>query len=413
MEGEMLQLSHLLTEQQAVINSLLDISITRPVTAVGPEKSGSSNTSPMLSPDKEEENKRALSTLLEKVEGCSTLLEGTSRYIIYSGDLTEVNAVGLHTMHRVYAVLLNDSFLIATLLPHRKGPVRYKYQTLYELENLAIVNVKDDSSKLKNCFKLLMFPDTRYFQCDSAFAKNEWMKHIEETKKNKELFRGSLTSLSRHKLKIFFLISELKDFFFLISELKVFFFLISELKECPKAKAVEENNNNKEVEAPDWLQELPEDLDVNIAQRDFEAAVNLIKKAEKFILKNSDKNNIKEIGARIEQRKKNLVAILTAELKVSPGLQGGPRSARRAVGFLIQLERSCQACELFLQHRRAILKHSLRQQQMEGATAVYIRRLATHFFNNLQETAKEFHQAFYNKPNCASSKFLSLAQNTV
>jgi len=52
----------------------------------------------------------------------------------------------------------------------RRGPVRYKFHTLYELDNLAVVNVKD-TNVVKNSFKLLMFPDTRLFQAESPKAK--------------------------------------------------------------------------------------------------------------------------------------------------------------------------------------------------------------------------------------------------
>jgi len=48
--------------------------------------------------------------------------------------------------------------------------VRYKFHTLYELDNLAVVNVKD-TNVVKNAFKLLMFPDTRLFQAESPKAK--------------------------------------------------------------------------------------------------------------------------------------------------------------------------------------------------------------------------------------------------
>jgi len=48
--------------------------------------------------------------------------------------------------------------------------VRYKFHTLYELDNLAVVNVKD-TNVVKNAFKLLLFPDTRLFQAESPKAK--------------------------------------------------------------------------------------------------------------------------------------------------------------------------------------------------------------------------------------------------
>ena len=52
----------------------------------------------------------------------------------------------------------------------RRGPVKYRFQILYELDSLAVVNVRD-TSVIKNAFKLLMFPDTRMFQAESPKAK--------------------------------------------------------------------------------------------------------------------------------------------------------------------------------------------------------------------------------------------------
>lgn len=52
----------------------------------------------------------------------------------------------------------------------RRGPVKYKYQALYELDSLAVVNVKD-VGQVKNSFKVLMFPDTRIYQAENPKAK--------------------------------------------------------------------------------------------------------------------------------------------------------------------------------------------------------------------------------------------------
>lgn len=59
---------------------------------------------------------------------------------------------------------------LALFISGRRGPVKYRFQTLYELDNLAVVNVKD-TNVVKNAFKLLMFPDTRLFQAESPKAK--------------------------------------------------------------------------------------------------------------------------------------------------------------------------------------------------------------------------------------------------
>ena len=67
----------------------------------------------------------------------------------------------------VQAFLLNDSLMVASHIRRRKGPVRYKFQALYELDNMAVVEMKD-SDALKNAFKILMFPDSHLYQVHSA-----------------------------------------------------------------------------------------------------------------------------------------------------------------------------------------------------------------------------------------------------
>lgn len=48
--------------------------------------------------------------------------------------------------------------------------MKYRFQTLYELDSLAVVNVRDVGN-CKNAFKILMFPDTRMFQAENPKAK--------------------------------------------------------------------------------------------------------------------------------------------------------------------------------------------------------------------------------------------------
>jgi hypothetical protein len=53
---------------------------------------------------------------------------------------------------------------------------RFKYSCLYELDSLAIVNVRDLGG-IKHAFKLLVFPDARLFQCANAVAKQVICHH--------------------------------------------------------------------------------------------------------------------------------------------------------------------------------------------------------------------------------------------
>lgn len=47
---------------------------------------------------------------------------------------------------------------------------RFKYSCFYELDSLAVVNVRDLGG-IKHTFKLLVSPEARLFQCANADAK--------------------------------------------------------------------------------------------------------------------------------------------------------------------------------------------------------------------------------------------------
>ncbi len=62
---------------------------------------------------------------------------------------------------------------------------RYKYSCLYELDSLAVVNVRDLGG-VKHAFKLLVFPEARLFAAANAGAKQEWMDAFETAKKRRQ-----------------------------------------------------------------------------------------------------------------------------------------------------------------------------------------------------------------------------------
>lgn len=52
----------------------------------------------------------------------------------------------------------------------RRGPVRYKFEVLYPLDQVLPVNIKDRGNT-KNAFKVLIFPDTRVFMAPNVKSK--------------------------------------------------------------------------------------------------------------------------------------------------------------------------------------------------------------------------------------------------
>ncbi|KAK7093761.1 exocyst complex component 8-like [Littorina saxatilis] len=397
LEGEMYQLSNMLTEEKSLMSSMMKLSLVSDKAMVEGPKEEKKEESP------EEETRRNLAFLLEKVEGCSSVTEVPGRHLVHDTDLVEVEPETFVQIQRTHAFLLSDSLMMATWVPTRRGPMRYRFQGLYELDSLAVVNVRD-AGPIKNAFKILMFPETRMYQADSAKSKRQWLDILEDTKKKKAVKDKQKKEAANR--------------------------LSDQLSPSPVNSPMGEKGLPSPVfkDAPeepvtidtdflqaDWLEELPEDLDMLIAQRNFEGAVDSVEKVTEYLKACPKGPALKEFKARIDHRVKQLTDGLMSELQVSPerSLRGGPRAARHAVTQLIRLAKSAQACDLFLKNRSAVIRYNIRQLKFEGATTLYIRCLCTVFFSSLSDTAKEFLKAFPDHYGCYSAFVIWAKQELV
>lgn len=375
LESEMYQLSHILTEQKSIMESITQALLST-------DKDETSKEMQAAFPKETEEIKqRTLTSLLEKVEGAKNIMDTPGRHLIYNGDLAEFDVDNMSPIQRVHAFLMNDCLLIATWLPNRRGAVKYKYNALYDLESFAVVNVKDNPP-MKDMFKILMFPDSRIFQAENSKIKKEWLEILDETKKNK-------VSKDKHKKEEEIPTSPVR------AEVSTNPF---EMDDDGPADAEEDVNLNLE-----WIQELPEDLDVCIAQRDFEGAVDLLDKLNEYLKDQPVTPKVKELRSKVEERVRQLTEVLVFELSPDRSLRGGPKATRRAVSQLIRLGQSTKACDLFLKNRAAAVQTAIRQLRIEGATLLYIHKLCNIFFTSLLETAKEFEMDFAGNTGCYSA----------
>ncbi|XP_028903535.1 exocyst complex component 8 [Ornithorhynchus anatinus] len=375
LESEMYQLSHLLTEQKSSLESiplaLLPASSSSSSAASGQPSEEPGSDAP--APPAEDGRQRTLTTLLEKVEGCRPLLDTPGQRLVYNGDLVEYEADHMAQLQRVHGFLLSDCLLVATWLPQRRGV--YRFNALYPLDGLAVVNVKDNPP-MKDMFKLLMFPEGRIFQAENAKVKREWLEVLEEAKRalaGERRLRQQEAAAPRPP--------------------------------PPPADPFDDDDDDdrrrperrrREAEAgpaaPDWVRELPEDLDVCIAQRDFEGAVDLLDRLDRHL--RAGPPALPELRARVDERVRQLTDVLVFELSPGRSLRGGPRATRRAVSQLIRLGQGTKACGLFLRNRAAAVRGAIRQLRIEGSTLLYIHKLCRVFFTGLLETAREFETDF-------------------
>ncbi|XP_030052282.1 exocyst complex component 8 [Microcaecilia unicolor] len=370
LESEMYQLSHILTEQKGIMES-----VTQALLAADKEEAAR-ELQAAFPKESDEGKQRTLTTLLEKVEGCENLLEVPGRYLIYNGDLVEYDVDHMAQIQRVHVFLMNDCLLVATWLPNRRGV--YKFNSMYDLDDLAVVNVKDHPP-MKDMFKILMFPESRIFQAENTKIKKEWLEVLDETKKKKVLNENRKRE--------------------------------EEAPQSPSIPEVSLNPFDEAEEAPeqlvdlflDWILDLPEDLDVCIAQRDFEGAVDLLDKLNRYLEDKPLTQPVKDLKAKVEERIRQLTDVLVFELSPDRSLRGGPKATRRAVSQLIRLGQSTKACELFLKNRASAVHTAIRQLRIEGATLLYIHKLCNVFFTSLLETAREFEMDFAGSSGCYSA----------
>lgn len=370
LEAEMYQLGHYLHEQQDLTRSLQAMSIM----------DSKPSMQDMETAEKQEQH--SISVLLETVEGGSIVTDVPDRYLVHSGQLYELDQESHNGIGEVKAFLLNDSLMTASSVYKRRGPVKYEFQSLYELDNMAIVDVKDTDT-LKFSFKILMFPNSHLYQAESEEDKRQWIELLGSTKR-------------KHKEEV----SAVKKDAVRRLRGQMIEQAVSVGVESPFRKVnMKESTPERRLEdvlVDGWIKEVPENLDVYIAQREFDQAVELIMKTKAFLKVSGDTHALRDIRAKLNHRINQLSEVLKKELEASPSgsLRGGPRAARRAVGLLIKLGRSAEACGLFLENYRQIILHDIEDVKMEGAINLYVVNFATTFFTGLRNAATEFERAF-------------------
>ncbi|KAL1459653.1 hypothetical protein WDU94_011613 [Cyamophila willieti] len=380
LEGEMYQLSHLLTEQRSLLATLAHSSI---VEGVAPLNT-SVNTS--VEQDKETQARKQLNDIMQKVEGCVPLLD-SPRVFILEGDLIELDPLENKPLRRVHAYLLSDMLILACPIQGSQG--RYQLSTCYDnLTSLAVVNIRHIAA----AFKLLAFPDTRVFQAPSASGKKEWLDKFEEIKKsNKD--QNSFQSKSDPADSPGNPFEQHED----------------EEDEEEEESGASEDLPSPSPSIPEWLQEVPEDLDVLIVERHFEDAYNLIEKTREYLNENKTSTGgresldavfVTDMSKKLDARVDTLTAMLTKELKVTPeNTRGSPSAHLRP-----RNQYSLRDLALLISLTHDILRAQLKRVRRDGPALNYVSSASTVFFTNLSLMTTELQKvAFPGTGECAAA----------
>lgn len=365
LEAEMYKLSHLLSEQRTVLTTLSHASVLGNDNTVSRESLDSHDIEAERA---EEQRKNKLNQITEKVDGCMNLLDTSDRHLLHESDLLEIDAEENTALQRMHAYLFNDCLMLTSWISNRRGPMRYKFQCSYPISTLAVVNVRD-LGNVKQAFKVLAFPDTRVFQCNSFASKKDWLDKFDVVKK---MYIEKESSKQKK----------------------------NDLQEKPKAvlespsMSVEETQSPKIAPLPEWLADATEELDVLIVERHFQKSYELMVAAQKALNTVEFKTHPERAGSlkKIEQKQKVLVEILLRELDVTHNWspRGGLRTSRHPVQILNKFNMTSQACELFLAICSHTVKVHIKGVQLEGSIYSYVKQVGEVFFCSLSDALNEF-----------------------
>lgn len=428
MKNEMSQLNSLINEELKLIESKMSVSIcgSRAGLSVTEKKEA-------LEKFKEERERKMLQasksmiingplpatkefkSIIGTIEGGASILGNRVHSLVYhDGEVIELDdKEDYKELHIVYLVVLNDALIISTVIPEKQrkaGGCKYRYQNIIDLETIAIVNVKDRRYvKFERAFKILMSATTKMFLTSSPASKKSWCEAFDIAKRycqqsrnprrDTMIFSQGNTVGSGSGGSSFELMKSKSDLDPMSSGKSPY--AGKALNPFEEDELVSGGGQDEPEQFTEpWLLDLPDDLDVCIAQRNFEDAVKLVNSAQEHF--NSPKwcdNQMQiDLKLKIDNKISELVDALAAELNVAPdrSVQTGPRASRRAVALLLRLGKSSLAIRLFLDQRTKILKYYLNQEKTKdvGGSSSFMKTVTQIVFTHIVDATKEFCRAF-------------------
>ena len=335
LEQEMKQINQILAKQRNVMDKMSKVLVSD--SGVDMEAKMKEQERVKEIQAKEEQQVKALSTILEKVEDCDPNLMKAGRYLVFDGRVAELDAENFQPFQEVHLFLLNDALLVAThdsIYQNNSDTLRrprtntnddeykrFKFNIMYSLKDLAIVNARD-IGPMRNSFKILSFPEHRVFQCSDNKEKRNWLDVLDSTKRrfmtveeeNKNSAAGGglerMDSVSQHPGEI-------------RSRAGSVYKPQTPGAQTPGDSELDENNpfDNDESQKLDilWLQDAIEEFDVFVAQRQFREACELVVTGISYlrgVKAEVNQEHFKEWGLQFSKRRTELVQVLRQELTI-------------------------------------------------------------------------------------------------
>ncbi|RUP43283.1 hypothetical protein BC936DRAFT_137393 [Jimgerdemannia flammicorona] len=380
-------------------------------------------------------HKAQMQALWEGVEGSQKFVPFLpNRHIVKeSGNFVELNPSNFKPKQGIHLFLLSDCLLVAT---RKKRTMSSKLKLVAEqcwpLNEIAVIDIKDSPARfwdlrpvshlratdIVNAFKVIKNSETFYYRAEKLDDKTGFLvmvkrntdEMMEEKRRQRDAMRAKTESV------MIIAGSETNDLRNNLSKVA--------RKPLPPPPAPFRGGNEDE-DAPEksmsavdmrWMANLPDELDVCIAQREFEAAVAYVE--------NGGFDHVTAcMGIRLMSNRppshSSARSILSAHGGDSAKLEAIRREIDRYVDRLctaisrdlshplltkVQFQRNCtwllrldlgeEAREVFMAARTNVIKQRTRQLTFEGDVTTYISELALVVFTLIRNTCDWYRESF-------------------
>ncbi|KAI9142321.1 hypothetical protein BKA69DRAFT_272200 [Paraphysoderma sedebokerense] len=384
LETDMLYLRGLLTE----LKSVHDGQTSDPI-----DSNEQSFKGPMQvrtnSVDAEDGMKKAQINLLwETVEGAQKLLPPSTSHIFLreSPSFHEVDPKNPQLKQPVHLYLLNTCLLVASKkkrgfsfiggmgmrgVPDFGSSKKLVAEKCWNLSEIAVIDVKD-TYDITNAFKIMKHPHQYIYRCDSLQEKKSWVSHLKKA-------IDEYVAENRAENDV--------------GEMDAF--------EKPRRPSNTPRSKTKDLTPADikWLMDLLDDLDVFIAHREFDEAVDAVTKAKALLSSlPSETQRTMQFRRQLDIRVQKLSKVISIDL-ANPQLNKS--NVKMNINRLLKLELHDQARTIFLNARSAIIKQRVRQLKFEGEISSYISELAFVVFTLIKNSCDWYNSSF-REPGMAS-----------
>ncbi|KAI9289396.1 Cullin repeat-like-containing domain protein [Umbelopsis sp. AD052] len=316
-----------------------------------------------------------LASLWESIEGSQRLLPfAPDRHIVRDfSNFVELHPKTLQARQATQLVLLNDCILVASKKKRTmSSKVKLVADRCWELDKIRVADVKN-TSDLTNALKIIHYNDEYLFRCERPEDKMSLLVTVKRV--TDELLESSKQNDADAKLSV-------------------------------NGKHTMPQLASSDVK---WLSELPDELEVFIAIREFEDAVAYIEKARAILSSfSSDPGKLdgvkEEIDTYVYKLSKAIGRDLSNSLLTKVQFQ-------RNVNWLLRLGLGETGREMFLATRSGVIKRRIRQLTFEGDVTTYINELSLVVFTLVRNTCEWYRDSF--KDNRMASGFITWVKEQI